>query len=138
MFEIDESSNKYDTFDIKVHILKYTPVDLIIGRDAMKKFNLFTKVPSQLGGKLLAHKPSLPSKCMTGLCDCPPNVLLTPVAKPRKAVICSLLASLTIEAQNILGGSATDDDEIDHDKTDTFKPWLPSPSTTDVLSLIHI
>ena len=51
----------------------------------------------------------------------------------------SLLASLTVEAQHILGGSAPDDDdEIDHDKTDTFKPWLPSPSTTDALSLIHI
>ena len=43
-----------------------------------------------------------------------------------------------MEAQHILGGSAPDDDEIDHDKTDTFKPWLPSTSTTDVLSLIHI
>ena len=61
------------------------------------------------------------------------------MAKPRTGpVIRSLLASLTIEAQNILGGSAPDDDEIDHDKTDTFKPWLPSPSTADVLSLIHI
>ena len=43
-----------------------------------------------------------------------------------------------MEAQHILGGSAPDADEIDHDKTDTFKPWLPSPSTTDVLSLIYI
>ena len=61
------------------------------------------------------------------------------MAKPRTGpVICSLLASLTVEAQHILGGSAPDDDEIDHDKKDTFKPWLPSPSTTDVLTLIHI
>ena len=61
------------------------------------------------------------------------------MAKPRTGlVIRSLLASLTVEAQNILGGSAPDDDEIDHDKTDTFKPWLFSPSTTDVLSLIYI
>ena len=64
---------------------------------------------------------------------------MTPVAKPRTGpVIRSLLASLTVEAQHILGGSTPDDDEIDHDKTDTFKPWIPSPSTTDVLSLIHI
>ena len=60
------------------------------------------------------------------------------MAKPRKPVIRSLLASLTVKAQHILGGSAPDDDEIDHDKMDTVKPWLPSPSTTDVLSLIHI
>ena len=31
----DESSNRYDTFDIKVHILKATPVDLIMGRDSI-------------------------------------------------------------------------------------------------------
>ena len=36
----DESSNRYDTFDIKAHILKTTPVDLIIGRDSIKKFTL--------------------------------------------------------------------------------------------------
>ena len=61
------------------------------------------------------------------------------MAKPRTGpVIRSLLASLTVEAQHILDGSAPDDDEIDHDETGTFKPWLPSPSTTDVLSLIHI
>ena len=61
------------------------------------------------------------------------------MAKPRTGpVIRSLLASLTVEAQHILDGSAPNDDEIDHDKTDTFKPWLPSPSIADVLSLIHI
>ena len=62
------------------------------------------------------------------------------MAKPRPGpVIRSLLASLAVEAQHILGGSAPDDDdEIDHDKTNTFKPWLPSASTTDILSLIHI
>ena len=30
-----------------------------------------------------------------------------------------------------------DDDDIDHDKTDTFKPWSSSSSNTDILSLIH-
>ena len=47
----DESSNRYDTFDIRVHILKATPVNLIIGGDSIKKFNLFSKDPSQLGIK---------------------------------------------------------------------------------------
>ena len=76
---------------------------------------------------------------MTGLCDHPSDVFLTPVTKPRTGpVIRNLLTSLTVEAQDILGGSTPDDDEIDYDKTDTFKPWLPSPLTTDVLSLIHI
>ena len=61
------------------------------------------------------------------------------MVKPRTGpLVSSLLASLTVEAQHNFGGSARDDDEIDHDKTDTFKPWLPSLSTTDALSLIHI
>ena len=95
----DESSNRYDTFDIKAHILKATPVDLIIGRDSIKKFNLFSKVPSQLGLKLPTRKPSQPCKCRTGPCDCPSEVPLTLVAKPRTGpVIRSLLASLTVEA----------------------------------------
>ena len=63
----DESTNRYDTFDIKAHILKATPVDLIIGRDSIKKFNLFNKVPSQLGVKLPTPKPSQPSKCTTAV-----------------------------------------------------------------------
>ena len=41
-------------------------------------------------------------------------------------------------SQNILGGSLPDDDKIDHDKTDTFKPWLRQPDTSDVLSQIKI
>ena len=97
--------------------------------------DLFSKVPSQLEVKLPTPKPSQPSKCTTGPCDCPSEVPLTLVTKPRKPVIRSLLASLTAEAQHILGGSAPDDDKIDHDKTN--KPWLPSPSTTDLYHLIY-
>ena len=41
-------------------------------------------------------------------------------------------------SQNILGGSLLDDDEIDYDKTDMFKPWLRQPDTSDVLSQIEI
>ena len=29
------------------------------------------------------------------------------------------------------------EDDIDHDTTDTFKPWSTSSSDTDILSLIH-
>ena len=96
----DENSNRYNTFVIKAHILKATPVDLIIERNSIKKFNLFFKVPSQLGVKLPIPKPSQPAKCTTGPCDCPSEVPLTPVAKPRTGPgIRSLLASLTVEAQ---------------------------------------
>ena len=49
-----------------------------------------------------------------------------------------ILTSLILNSENPLSGSLPDDDEIDHDKTDTFKPWLPAHSDVDVLSLIHI
>ena len=41
-------------------------------------------------------------------------------------------------SQDILGGSLPDDDEIDRDKTDKFKPWLPQIVDTDVLSHIKL
>ena len=50
----------------------------------------------------------------------------------------SLLASLTVVSQNLLGRFAPDDDETDNDKTDMFKLWSPSSSTIDILSLISI
>lgn len=64
---------------------------------------------------------------------------MTPISKsPTLSKSRCLLASLTVESENLLGGSAPDNDGIDHDKSDTFNPWLPSPSTTDVLSLVKI
>ena len=70
-------------------------------------------------------------------CDCKAPAI-SQVAFSTVFNQCSLLSSLIPEAQSILGRSLPDDDKINHDKNDTFKPWLPTPSTTDVLSLIHI
>ena len=64
---------------------------------------------------------------------------LTPISKPQTvSPTRSLLASLTVESQNVLGGSLPDDDEIDHNKAHTIQPWLPLPSTTNVSSEINI
>ena len=38
----------------------------------------------------------------------------------------------------VIWGSLPDDDEIDHDKKNTFKSWLRQPDTSDVLSQIKI
>ena len=84
----DESSNRYDTFDTKAHILKATPVDLIIGRDSIKKFNLFSNVPSQLGVKLPIPKPIQHAKYTTGPCDCPSEV---PLIERDAACNCHLI-----------------------------------------------
>ena len=133
----NEIVNKNTSFDIEATILKNTPIDLIIGRYTIKKHKLFDQIPSQLGGKYLIPERITTSKCTKRKCDCKApaisQVAIPTVFNPR-----SLLSSLIPEAQSILGTSLPDNDEIDHDKNDTFKPWLPTPSTTDVLSLIHI
>ena len=77
------------------------------------------------------------SECTKRKCDCKAPAI-SQVAVPTVFNPRSLLSSLIPEAQSILEGSLPDDDESDHDKNDTFKPWLPTPSTTDVLSLMHI
>ena len=53
----DESSNRYDTFDIKAHILKATPVDLIIGKTLLKSsiFLLKFLVNLELNSPLLSQ-----------------------------------------------------------------------------------
>ena len=43
----NELLNNDDTFDISAIILKETPIDIIIGRDTIRKYQLFDKIPSQ-------------------------------------------------------------------------------------------
>ena len=133
----NEIVNKNTSFDIEATILKKTPIDLIIGRNTIKIHNFFDQIPNQLGGKDLISERVTTSECTKRKCDCKAPAI-SQVAVPTVFNPRSLLSSLIPEAQSILGGSLPDNDEIDHDKNDTFKPWLPTPSTTDVLSLIHI
>ena len=51
----NELLDNNDTFDISPIILKETPVDMIIGRDTIKKYKLFKKIPSQLSSDGLNH-----------------------------------------------------------------------------------
>ena len=132
----NEIVNKNTSFDIEATILKSTP-NLIIGRNTIKKHKLFDQTPSQLSGEDLIPERVTTSECSKRKCDCKAPTI-SQVAVPAVFNPRSLLSSLIPEAQSILGGSLPDNDEIDHDKNDTFKPWLPTPSTTDVLSLIHI
>ena len=48
-----------------------------------------------------------------------------------------IVASLVLESEQISRAPIYDDDDIDHDKTDTFKPWSTRSSNTDIPSLIH-
>ena len=45
---LNEAINNSDTFDINTIILKDTTIDLITGREIIKKNQLFRKIPSQL------------------------------------------------------------------------------------------
>ena len=46
-----------------------------------------------------------------------------------------LKASLVLESEQLSRAPLYDDDEIDQDKTDAFKPWSTTSSDTDILSL---
>ena len=52
----NELLNNNDTFDISAIILKETPIDIIIGRDTIRKYKLFNKIPSQLKGNNLIQE----------------------------------------------------------------------------------
>ena len=43
----NELLNNDDTLDISAIVLKETPIDIIIGRDTIRKYQLFDKIPSQ-------------------------------------------------------------------------------------------
>ena len=139
----NELLNNNDTIDLSPVILKETPVDMIIGRDTIKKYKLFEKIPSQLSSDCINHD-DLEVVEGTNRCACQlmrDSTKPSLIAQTETLIVTSphrLLSSLIPMSQNILGGSLPDDDEIDHDKTDTFKPWLRQPDISDVLSQIKI
>ena len=134
----NELLNNYDTLDISAIILKETPIDIIMSRDTSRKYQLFDKIPIQLRGKKMLQSERVQNNVNVSQKVVPNNRLIAPteilsVSPPHR-----ILSSLISMSQNILGGSLPDDDEIDHDKTDTFKPWLRQPDNSDVLSQIKI
>ena len=63
--------------------------------------------------------------------------LISQLEKTTVTQTSRILASLVLEFEQLSGAPLYDDDDIDHDKTDTFKPWSIPSSNTDILSLIH-
>ena len=68
----NEFLNNNDTFDISVVILTETPIDIIIGRDTIKKYKLFDKIPSRLKGDNLIQE-DLQVGNGTKRCECQPE-----------------------------------------------------------------
>ena len=64
--------------------------------------------------------------------------LVSQLENPTVAQTSRILASLVLESEQLSRAPLyDDDDDIDHDKTDTFKPWSTASSDMDILSLIH-
>ena len=62
--------------------------------------------------------------------------LTSQLEKPTVTQTSRILASLVLESEQLSRAPLYDDD-IDHDKIDTFKPWSTTSSDTDILSLIY-
>ena len=57
----------------------------------------------------------------------------SPPAEQKVAPTHRILTSLILNSEHLLSGSLPDEDGIDHEKTDTFKSWLPSHSDVDLI-----
>ena len=62
--------------------------------------------------------------------------LVSQLENPTVTQTSRILASLVLESEQLSRAPLYDDDDIDHDKTDTFKPWSSPSPNTDILSLI--
>ena len=128
--------NKLSTFEIKAIILETSPLDLIIGRAIIKNLSLVHEVPSQFlnigkvlitGGKISEHVTKC-SGCQSkeelqtsgSVPKGPP--LVSQLENPIVTQTSYILASLVLESEQLSRAPLYDDDDIDHDKTDTFKP----------------
>ena len=66
----NELENKNDTFESKAIILRETPFDFIVGRKTIERYNLFDKIPSQLGHEIFSSVETKSSELVERPCDC--------------------------------------------------------------------
>jgi hypothetical protein len=152
-----ELLNKTETFEINATILSSTPIDLVIGRPSIKKYNLFSFLPSQISLPSIISAPILLTKInhsgVGKVCGCQPERTLQLLESiptgypylaqnesPTVAQTPALLAAFIFETEKFQGGSGPDEDEIDYDKFDMISSWntTPSLSTPEVLSQRNI
>jgi hypothetical protein len=150
-----ENLNKYASMKLKATILNSSPIDLVIGRNSIRKHNLFTEIPSQLVARPTMSKVTslpVPACCKDSgsTCDCQPKGRsLLPDGSPKgrfssqRADLAvsetqGILGVLVDNSENILGRAAADVDEIDEASSGTFLPWSSRFFDTDPLSKIHV
>ena len=154
----NEINLKIDTFDIIATVLKSSHIDLLIGRSTIKKYQLFSRLPSQLSltpSVVASIAEPLNSELVNIPCGCQPKTDLLPVVSSPKryphltqnesltiAQTHGVLAALVLEAEELLGVPLLDEDDIDLASIDAFSHWNTESSEnipqTDVLSLIKI
>ena len=151
VYNFNERLNDINTFEIKAFILDSSPLDLTIGCATIKKLSFVHQVPSQfqnIGKVLLIEGKS--SEHATKCSGCQPkeelqtsgsvpksSPLIFQLVKPIVSQTSRVLASLVLESEKLSRAPLYDDDDMNHDKTDTFKPWSTPSSDTDIQSLIH-
>ena len=58
--------------------------------------------------------------------------LVSQLENPTVTQTSRILASLVLESEQLSRAPLYDEDDIDHNKTDTFKPWSSPSSNTDI------
>ena len=132
----NERLNDFNTFEIKAIILDTSPLDLIIGRATIKKLGLVHQVPSQFHNirKVLITEGRT-SEHVTKCSGCQSkeklqisqsvskdSPLILQLENPTVSQTSRILASSVLESEQLSRAPLYDDDDIDHDKMDTFKP----------------
>ena len=143
-----EALNKTDVFLIDAIVLDSSPVDLLIGKQTIRKTQIFSSVPSQLSSNSVTATSvaaiSEIAESATSSCGCQPTgESIAPGSIPATFAhlaqnACStaaqtpgVISALLIESEQLLGVAPLDDDEIDDDKTDAFSHWNSDSDTPD-------
>ena len=149
-----ENLNKLVAIKINPQILDFSPIDLVIGRNSIRKYSIFSDLPSQLA--------SLPNSSTTDSvlepdskievavpCGCQPDRTKLLDGAPKGpssaqkqdlavAQTHGILASMIDKTDHLVRISAADVDEIDESASDSFLPWSRQFFDDDPLSKLHI
>jgi hypothetical protein len=145
-----EYLNKHLTIELKTTVLKFSPIDLVIGRESIRKYNLFSKIPCQL-----AAPPTVCSVDSFANSTCRKTTSTPCGSQPKRRTLLQdgspkgrfasqqsdlatsqtrgVLGALVDKSDNLLNRAAADVDEIDPASSDTFLPWSPEFFDADPL-----
>jgi hypothetical protein len=143
VFYFSGNLNKRVTIELKTTVLKFSPIDLVIGRESVSKYNLFSEIPIQLAAPPTAcsvdsfanstccKATSTPCGCQLKrrslLQDGSPKDRFTSqqsdlaTSQPR-----GVLGALADKSDSLLNRAAADVDQIDPASSDTFCRGRPN------------